>query len=302
MVAAVAAGQPRQINMAKSDVAKGWRKQQIAAKEKWRAEEHAKREARKIRFQYHGISFPLFDAPVPLAPDYVGHRYCELCNINKDNCFSFGIGTRVSVTCAQCSEENPVSGEAAKSTPCKRCGSSLPISSHDSTTACFDCFRQGRATTVQDTELGMLTPDDVDILQASGSSSSRYKPLLNRLIASTKRMIRGSTVPDHEPANYWRSKGIAVEDLVELTRTPNYLTWQGERWLFCCQKPMRYLGELDEDLAKHHDTIRADGEFAKEILGPHEGEYFDVGMFGGPVIYVFECQNCGKKRAHYDID
>jgi hypothetical protein len=49
----------------------------------------------------------------------------------------------------------------------------------------------------------------------------------------------------------WVSVVIPSAILLELVRTPTYVTWQGEQWLFCCASAMVYLGEWTRaDLAR----------------------------------------------------
>jgi uncharacterized protein CbrC (UPF0167 family) len=103
----------------------------------------------------------------------------------------------------------------------------------------------------------------------------------------------------------WKQVRIPSDRLLELVRTPGYITWQGERWLMCCGGPMTYLGEWGQvDFSQH--AIDGDGPalFRQLTLGSEwRGWSWDdlTGSFRG-VIYAFHCKSCDNKRLSWDCD
>ena len=100
----------------------------------------------------------------------------------------------------------------------------------------------------------------------------------------------------------WSAAVIPSEYLWELIATPSYSTWQGENWLFCCSRPMVYVGPwMREDF----ERVASDGDAYREAVDMvhseevryWEGRFPDVLSF-----YVFRCAECGKRRAHCDND
>jgi len=91
--------------------------------------------------------------------------------------------------------------------------------------------------------------------------------------------------------------------LVE-TRTPGFVTWQGNRWLMCCGRACIYLGEADiGDLqgrwAAVVPSLFEDGDVPQE-----EQDEFVRSLEGelGPGAYVFECQICHALKGYWDCD
>jgi uncharacterized protein CbrC (UPF0167 family) len=93
-------------------------------------------------------------------------------------------------------------------------------------------------------------------------------------------------------------------ELVE-KRTPGYTTWQGNHWLACCGRACTYLGEAEEkDLrgrwASAVDSMVGEMGYTKEQL------WADIlpGLrrAGSVCVYVFQCRECRKLRAYWDMD
>jgi uncharacterized protein CbrC (UPF0167 family) len=89
--------------------------------------------------------------------------------------------------------------------------------------------------------------------------------------------------------------------MFELLRTPTYSSIQGERWQFCCERPMVFFGEWSRaEFAQR--AIDGDGRrLFEEIVqgsvpGLWENELHDV-----TGIYVFRCPSCQRLTAHWDI-
>ena len=107
-----------------------------------------------------------------------------------------------------------------------------------------------------------------------------------------------------ESEDEWRGVRVPSEHLFELLRTPGFVTWQGEHWLFCCKQPMTYLGEWvsmlksshrPQDPRKFFDSVVAAAGGEPEGLWDHFGK-------ASPCHYVFQCRSCGRHRAYWDMD
>jgi uncharacterized protein CbrC (UPF0167 family) len=106
-----------------------------------------------------------------------------------------------------------------------------------------------------------------------------------------------------DPEEGWYGARIPNEHLWELLRTPGYHSWQGERWLFCCRRPMTYLGgwrhaveaiRPDDPIAFFEGLFDADDEARR--LG------YEAFESGSPSLYAYWCGTCGRCRATWDCD
>jgi hypothetical protein len=82
----------------------------------------------------------------------------------------------------------------------------------------------------------------------------------------------------------------------ELSRTPEYSTWQGESWLVCCKRPMVFTGAPDPSI---------DAKTLAAMLGTNEADAatkVDQLQRDAISVYTFRCASCGKRRAHWDMD
>jgi uncharacterized protein UPF0167 len=97
----------------------------------------------------------------------------------------------------------------------------------------------------------------------------------------------------------WEAVRVPQAYLMELLRTPTYSTWQGEYWLFCCQRPMVYLGDWGPaDFERY--AGEGNGRALFETVAP-DTDYWLWGH-GGSGIYVFRCPACGRLGCHCDFD
>ena len=117
--------------------------------------------------------------------------------------------------------------------------------------------------------------------------------------------INGYTLTPHAvdprfPDDRWYHVHIESEFLVELLRTPKYHTWQGERWLFCCQRPMVFRGSLPADIfSANHDQLSS--EMQAFLAAPNWKKTVGDGH-GSHTYYVFTCAVCGILRYDDDCD
>ena len=84
-------------------------------------------------------------------------------------------------------------------------------------------------------------------------------------------------------------------------RTPGYFSWQGERWLVCCDDYCEFLGDVGtkelEDLGIAEEVFTEyalRGEFAVEDVQ----SYLVAG--GDMAGYLFRCTRCGKYKIQVD--
>ena len=96
----------------------------------------------------------------------------------------------------------------------------------------------------------------------------------------------------------WAAFGdrLDPEAAKELARTPQYSTWQGESWLVCCKRPMVFTGAPDPAI---------DAKSLAAMLGTNEADAatkVDQLQRDAISVYTFRCAECGKRRAHWDMD
>ena len=100
----------------------------------------------------------------------------------------------------------------------------------------------------------------------------------------------------------WQAAVIPSEHLWELITTPTYSTWQGEKWLFCCARPMIYIGAWGKT---DFEAAAPDGDAYQEaarMIATQEVDWWK-GLYPDAMsFYAFRCSDCGKRRAHCDMD
>ncbi len=241
-------------------------------------------------FQDLGLEFPLFEAPLSCASGFLGDQTCSICS-QRAPCFRGGIGVDVNVTCGKCGTVNVELGNevADGSRECKRCNASLSllVGPEGEPVICYDCLRAGRATITKDTEFGLVRREDAERGQTLGVPHLETKMF--------------DTIPTDEDG--WSAAVIPESDLNELIRTPGYTSWQGDIWLFCCSKPMVFVGEWGIEDFRQHSADGNVGALVAKMSHPSEAQHWH-GMFPdwGVNFYVFRCSGCGKYRAHNDSD
>jgi len=100
----------------------------------------------------------------------------------------------------------------------------------------------------------------------------------------------------------WVGVRLPQEMMFELLRTPTYLSIQGDRWQFCCRRPMIFIGEWNRrgfmDNAPDGDGRR----LFQEVMQEHADGMWESHFPDAAGIYVFRCPSCGRKTAYYDMD
>jgi uncharacterized protein CbrC (UPF0167 family) len=232
-----------------------------------------------------GAPFPLFEAPIEDASDYAGPGGCSLCDSPADVRFELGIGCDLMVDCPACGIRNGLDADDASAVACRGCGRSIPYPVDDEVTyCCYSCLRAGRAAITKDTEVGMLTWEQ----ELSGVSHG-----VPGLKSREFELV--------QLAGDWVGARLPVDSISELLRTPGYLTIQGDRWLFCCKRPMVFLGQWSR---QQFCDAAADGDgralFETAIGDPVPGLWEDE-LHDETGVYVFRCGSCDQMRAHWDI-
>jgi hypothetical protein len=95
-----------------------------------------------------------------------------------------------------------------------------------------------------------------------------------------------------------------VED-GELARTPRYATFQGERWLYCHDAPMVYLGEWGRADFEAERPGAGRDLFASLVEDVPVDEAWAYGLDerageSDLRVYVFRCPHCAQLRTHTD--
>lgn len=175
---------------------------------------------------------------------------------------------------------------------CAQCNSEVEIRFDE---LCYDCFRRGLGDSAMDTELGMVTREFADKGMTHGL------PLGD----STEFASYGTTAQPIDPKvpdGTWFHIHVSKKWLHEHLRTPRYHTWQGEQWLFCCQRPMVFRGALPADLLGDADS-EADIEVAMRrfLEKPHWQDTVGDDL-SSHVYNMFTCDDCGRLRHHDDCE
>jgi len=183
---------------------------------------------------------------------------------------------------------------------CNGCGArAVAVFEVDGVHACYACLRGGRAPWTKDTELGLVTAESA----AAGRTEGTPSP------PETGFELEALPIDAAFPEQRWFSAKIPREHLDELLRTPNYATWQGEQWIFCCQRPAVFVGAWDigqwEAAAEEFDLALED--LLADTLGVTDSELDTLlealeAESDSLVTYVFRCPACAALLGHYDRD
>ncbi len=238
-------------------------------------------------FDKLGIPFPLFQAEIREAAEYIGHGDCTICRSTATNCFRLAIGGSVIVSCPSCHSENALDAGNCDNMPCRICRQMLSFPMPTTTAAvsvCYSCLRAGKAALTKDTELGMVRWEDA--------------------IQGWTFGIPATNIPGYETKateDGWLAAQVEQNWLLELLRTPAYTTWQGEQWLFCCQRPMVYLGAWDTVDFNAHALDGNGRALFDQIVTYGSDALWHHQLHDATGVYVFRCPVCQTMRAHWDI-
>jgi len=240
-----------------------------------------------------GIPFPLYEGPTNEARGYAERSTCLLCGGTNRHCIQLSIGGAVMLPCPACGVENGLAASDRKDGPCRSCRTVIPFpkSKDKDIFICYSCLRAGKGAITKDTELGMVSWD-----QAFQGITHGVPGL---------KTTEFEIVPI-DTEEEWFGARMPGEHLFELLRTPSFVTWQGERWLFCCKRPMTYVGEWASFMESPHRPHDAKA-FLNQIMEEDDPTRASVwesvsGGSGGVCVYLFRCVSCKRFRSSWDMD
>jgi len=190
------------------------------------------------------------------------------------------------VSCPACGTENGLDADDREGGSCRHCKSVVPFPDlgEDEIEVCHDCLRTGKAAITKDTELGMIS------WEQAFEGVTHGLPGLDR--------ADFEMVPRDED---WVGVRLSPEVMFEMLRTPTYSSIQGERWQFCCQQPMVFVGEWSrEDFTRRAPDGDGCRYFEQVVQDTMPGLWEDR-LHDMTGVYAFRCPSCGRVTAHWDI-
>jgi hypothetical protein len=179
---------------------------------------------------------------------------------------------------------------------------------------CYACLRAWKVDVTRDTELGMVRREDAERgmthgLPLSGPNALPEYELIPHEAEPVDRMAVGVAPFPRNDSSHWYHVRVGKDALLELLRTPEFSTWQGARWLFCCRRPAVFIGEAPFEALAHE--LRGN----RKLLRPRIGEMFGISdddaddllddVLDGEHVhytYAFRCTRCERLRAYEDHD
>lgn len=239
------------------------------------------------------LEFPLFAVDMEQAGSYVGPGFCVVQQRKAKHVFELGIGDFIRRVCTKCKTENYLDAMDAEDVPCVSCKTIVEFPSFpgDEVTVSYEAIRAGDVAMTKDTEFGMIGPEQA----AAG------------LTHGEPDMETDQPVELVELEDGWMGAKLPPADMWELLRTPTFVSWQGEVWLFSEGRPMVFKGSWSrEDFNERAAAAAVSGggkalfEAIVEDLPPFDiWERFEPGS--EVCVYVFECSRSGVLRANWDM-
>lgn len=233
-----------------------------------------------------GIPFPLFEGPSDEAHEYCGLATCSLCGTARQHCFRLGIGCAVMRLCPTCGTESGLSAYDRAGASCRKCQTVVPFPDlgEGEIKVCYTCLRSGKAAITKDTELGMISWEQA--------------------FAGVTHGVPGLDRTDFELVpleDDWVGAKLPQEAMFELLRTPTFSSIQGERWQFCCRRPMVLAGEWGrEEFGRRAPDGDGRRYFEEVVQDPVPGLWEDQ-LHDITGVYVFCCPSCERVTAYWDM-
>jgi uncharacterized protein CbrC (UPF0167 family) len=242
-----------------------------------------------------GVPFPLFEAPTSEASEYVGRSSCRLCDVRGRHCFRLDIGCAVVLPCPACGVENGLDAHDRPDISCRSCGLTVAfpesLKKMKDIHICYDCLRAGRGAITKSTEFGMVSWEQAFQGVTHGMPGLETSEFERVLI---------------DAAEDWYGVRVPQEHLFELLRTPGFNTWQDETWLFCCKRPMTYVGEWASVLKVQFPGAEPRAVF-DSVFDPDDSkewvwERLSCRKWDTICVYVFHCKTCDRFKSTWDMD
>jgi hypothetical protein len=232
------------------------------------------------------MDFPLYEAPIEKSPEFEGRGTSVVSGKESDHCFRLGVGCCLRLTCPQCGTTHVLDCASPLSPNCRSCNR-LVIQPDAEILITYDELRAGVGLITKDTEVGMVSWEQLETGWSHG-------------IPSEERLSGFITREDPDGEDGWFQAKLDPDDIYELLRTPTYVTWQGECWLFHDQRPMVYVGEWDDEDFNANRGSQTLVEFYARVLGD---EFLDLYEHRAAVCkYVFRSVDGSIYRGHFDFD
>ena len=191
-----------------------------------------------------GINFPLFEAPADHVRYFAGLAVCTECKERRE-CFDAGTHTVWKGKCLFCGtqlEQSEKQRTAGGNPICQTCGTTITVSTLIPVTlsffVCCKCIRFEEMLIPKDTEFGVVWEENA----VKGVTDGVPGLVMDQFEVIPTNDDDWDAATDPTEQNRYKAAIIPSEQLWELLRTPDYGSWQGGVWLFCCSRPMTYLG------------------------------------------------------------
>lgn len=238
-----------------------------------------------------GAAFPLFSARVEEASEYVGIGDCSITRAESVPCFRLGVGCHLIVRCAGCGADNALCADERDAEMCHRCAElvEFPRKMPEEIVVGYEALRAGRAAISKETEYGMITWE----LAQCGCTEGE---------AGARRLRHSERAPMLELSGDRVGTKLNPAVMSELLRTPTYISWQGENWLFDGRTPGVFIGCWSAaDFATHAGAQSAE-DFFLSVVGSTERWLWSALTTGRVSVYVFRMPGSGALRAHWDME
>ena len=260
-----------------------------------------------------GIPFPLYEAPVRSCAAQVGPAICHFCRTERHYFCQLNDVSWMG-PCPECGTHNKQTGDDRSwdgsqfAWNCIACGAGLTSRTlkwtEERYLACLGCIGAREIGFARDTEFGIVDGDSLASGITGGVPGLTAAEGFELVVVDEN--WNGTDIVEYRVA----SAGVRIdpEHLRELYRTPVYHCWQQERWLFCCRRPMIYMGVWPDVVRVLDPGDR--GELFRTIYATAaEGGEHPYGDWSAaardferhdPEMYVFRCPECERLRCHID--
>lgn len=260
-----------------------------------------------------GIAFPLFEAPVRACASHVGPQVCPLCNTEQryfqriSEVAWVGPCPDCGTTNRRTADEGTFDGTnfAWRCSACEANLTSLILKwAEEKRLVCYRCVKERGIKFVKDTEFGMVDPGSVSTGITGGVPGLAEAEGFELVVVDEN--WNDTDIEEYRVV----SMGVRIdpEHLRELLRTPTYFGWQEETWLFCCRRPMIFVGhwfdvvrvlappDRGELFRQIYETVSPDFAWPCDDYQAASSQFEK----SDPEMYVFRCPECQRLRGHVD--